>query len=244
MEDGDGRFYLAEQSEQWVAGFEHVFGDGVSGPLTALRAEVYRRDVENPRPRYESLFEAFERFPEGEPARVRVEPESAMAQGVELFLQGRVGNRLGWWVNYALARSEEKIAAEEVPRSIDQRHTVNVDLNYSLGRGWDANLAWRFHTGWPTTALIAAGTDGSATPVIGPRNGERLPNYHRLDARVSRKWPVRFGSLTVFGDVQNLYGKRNVAGFDLEVDDATGDVVLKKERWPGFFASVGFSLEF
>jgi outer membrane receptor for ferrienterochelin and colicin len=244
VEDGDSRFYPAEKSEQWVAGFEHVFGDGTSGPLTALRAEIYRRDVRNPRPRYESLFEAFERFPEGEPARVRVEPESAMAQGVELFLQGRVGNRLGWWVNYALARSEEKIAGEEVPRSIDQRHTVNVDLNYSLGRGWDANLAWRFHTGWPTTALIAAGTDGSATPVIGPRNGERLPNYHRLDARVSRKWPVRFGSLTVFGDVQNLYGKRNVAGFDLEVDDATGDVVLKKERWPGFFASVGFSLEF
>lgn len=244
VEDGDARFYPAEQSEQWVAGFEHVFGDGTSGPLTALRAEVYRRDVRNPRPRYESLFQAFERFPEGEPARVRVEPESAMAQGVELFFQGRVGNRLGWWVNYALARSEEKIAGEEVPRSIDQRHTLNLDLDYSLGRGWDANLAWRFHTGWPTTALIAAGTDGSATPVIGPRNAERLPNYHRLDARVSRKWPVRFGSLTVFGDVQNLYGKRNVAGFDLEVDDATGDVFLKKERWPGFFASVGFSLEF
>ncbi len=244
VEDGDSRFYPAEKSEQWVAGFEHVFGDGTSGPLTALRAEVYRRDVRNPRPRYESLFEAFERFPEGEPARIRVEPESAMAQGVELSFQGRVGNRLGWWVNYALARSEEKIAGEEVPRSIDQRHTVNVDLNYSLGRGWDANFAWRFHTGWPTTALIAAGTDGSATPLIGPRNGERLSNSHRLDARVSRKWPVRFGSLTVFGDVQNVYGKRNVAGFDLEVDDATGDVVLKKERWPGFFASVGFSLEF
>jgi outer membrane receptor for ferrienterochelin and colicin len=244
VEDGDGRFYPAEQSEQWVAGFEHVFGDGTSGPLTALRAEVYRRDVDNPRPRYESLFEAFERFPEGEPARVRVEPQSAFAQGVELFFQGRLGSRLGWWINYSLARSEEKIAGDEVPRSIDQRHSVNVDLNYSLGRGWDANLAWRFHTGWPTTGLSAAGTDGAVAAVIGPRNGERLPSYHRLDARLSRSWPIRFGSLTVFGDVQNLYGKRNVAGFDLEVDDATGAVVLKKERWPGFFASVGFSLEF
>ena len=244
VEDGDARFYRAEQSEQWVAGFEHVFGDGVSGPLTAARAEVYRREVRDPRPRYESLFEAFERFPEGEPARIRVEPQSGTAQGFELLLQGRAGPRLGWWINYALARSEERIAGEDVPRSIDQRHTVNVDFNYALGKGWDANLAWRFHTGWPTTALTTAEIDGVVETVLGPRNGERLPNYHRLDARVSRKWPTRSGSLTVFGDVQNVYGRRNVAGFNLEVDEATGAVIRKEERWPGFFATVGISLEF
>ena len=244
VEDGDARFYPAEESEQWVAGFEHVFGNGVSGAVTGLRAEVYRRSVENPRPRYESLFEAFERLPEAEPARVRVEPESGRAEGFELILQGHAGSRVDWWINYALARTEEKIEGEEVPRSIDQRHTVNVDVNYRLGRGWDANLAWRFHTGWPTTPLSTEEADGDSLPTVGPRNSARLPNYHRLDARVSRRWPIRFGTLTVFVDVQNLYGRRNVAGFDLELDDATGEVFLKTERWPGFFASVGFSLEF
>jgi hypothetical protein len=244
VEDGDARLYRAEESEQWVAGFEHVFGNGVSGPVTGLRAEVYRRSVKNPRPRYESLFEAFERLPEAEPARVRVEPESGRAEGFELFLQGHAGSRVDWWVNYALARTEERIAGVEVPRSIDQRHTVNVDVNYRLGRGWDANFAWRFHTGWPTTPLSTKEADADVLPTVGPRNSDRLSIYHRLDARISRRWPVRFGTLTVFGDVQNLYGRRNVAGFDLEFDDATGEVFLKKERWPGFFASVGFSLEF
>ena len=244
VEDGDARFYRAEKSEQWVAGFEHVFGNGVSGPVTGLRAEVYRRSVENPRPRYESLFEAFERLPEAEPARVRVEPESGRAEGFELFLRGRSGSRVDWWINYTLARTEEKIAGREVPRSIDQRHTVNVDVNYRLGRGWDANFAWRFHTGWPTTPLLEEDPEDGALPTVGLRNSARLSSYHRLDARVSRRWPIRFGTLTVFGDVQNLYGRRNVAGFDLEFDDATGEVFLKKERWPGFFASVGFSLEF
>jgi hypothetical protein len=243
VEDGDGRFYPAEESEQWVAGFEHVFGDGATGPLTALRAEIYRRRVDNPRPRYESLFQAFERLPEAEPARVRVDPESGRSEGVELFLHGRLGSRLGWWVNYALARTEETIAGDEVPRSIDQRHSVNADVNYRLGRGWDANVAWRFHTGWPTTPLAEAETEGVA-PTIGPRNSGRLSNYHRLDARVSRKWPIRSGTLTAFGDIQNVYGRRNVAGFDLEMDDETGEFFLKKERWPGFFASVGFTLEF
>ncbi|HEY6065409.1 MAG TPA: TonB-dependent receptor [Thermoanaerobaculia bacterium] len=242
VEDGDARFYPAEESEQWVAGFEHLFGGGTAGPIATFRAEVYRRSVRNPRPRYESLFEAFERLPEAEPARLRIEPENARAEGVELFLQGRGGSRLGWSLNYALARTEEKIAGTEVPRSIDQRHTVNVDLNYRLGRGWDANLAWRFHTGWPTTPLSTAA--GAAEPSLGPRNSDRLPSYHRLDARVSRRWPIGPGSLTVFGDVQNVYGRRNVAGYDLEVDGPNGGVFLKKEQWPGFYASVGFTLEF
>jgi len=244
VEDGDGRFYPAEKSAQWVAGFEHVFEDGTSGPLGALRVEVYRRHVANPRPRYESLFQAFERLPEAEPARVRIEPESGRAEGVEVFLQGRGGSRFGWWINYALARTDEKIAGVEVPRSVDQRHTVNVNVRYRLGRGWDTNLAWRFHTGWPTTPLSTSETGAASTVSLGPRNSDRLSNYHRLDARVSRTWAIRFGSLTVFGDVQNLYGRRNVAGFDLEFDDETGRAFLKRERWPGFFASAGFALEF
>ncbi len=241
VEDGDARFYPAEQSEQWVAGYEHVFG---AGPLTGMRLEVYRRHVDNPRPRFESLFEAFERLAEAEPARVRVEPENGRAEGLELFLQGHAGSRVGWWINYSLARTREKIAGREVPRSIDQRHTVNVDVNYRLGRGWDANLAWRFHTGWPTTPLSHEGGEGGALPTLGNRNSGRLPAYHRLDARVSRRWPIRFGALTVFGDVQNVYNRRNTAGSDLEIDDETGEIFLKKERWPGFFASVGVSLEF
>ena len=114
----------------------------------------------------------------------------------------------------------------------------NAD-DYRLGRGWDAKFAWRFHTGWPTTR--SRGEARGALPSLGNRtaSGSRVP---RLDARLSRRWPIRLGALTVFGDVQNLYNRRNVAGSDLEIDDESGEIFLKTERWPGFFASVGVSL--
>jgi hypothetical protein len=80
-------------------------------------------------------------------------------------------------------------------------------------------------------------------PVLGPLNSQRLPSFHRLDLRISRKWHLNRGRLTFFSDVQNLYNRRNVAGFDLEVDEEAGRIVRTEEDWPGFFASAGISWE-
>ena len=245
VEDGDSRLYPAERSEQWVGAFEHLFAEGAFHPLVALRAEIYRRTITDPRPRYENLFEPFEVLPEGSLDRFRIEPERSVAQGVELFLQGGNGPRLAWWVNYSLSRSEDEIdGVGRVPRQIDQRHTFNADLNYGLGRRWDLNLAWRYHTGWRVTPVQLETVEGEPVPVAGPLNSEQLPDYHRLDLRLSRRWPLKSGSLTAFVDVQNVYDRKNTAGFDLELDRDTGEIIRSSERWPGIFPSIGITWEF
>ncbi|HVE65381.1 MAG TPA: TonB-dependent receptor [Thermoanaerobaculia bacterium] len=244
VEDGDTRLYPAERSEDWVAGFEHLFAEGAPHPLVALRAEVYRRTVTDPRPRYENLYEPYEVLPESSLDRFRVEPDRGVAEGAELFLQGESGERLEWWLNYSLSRSEDEIDGERFPRQIDQRHTFNADVNYRLGRNWNVNLAWRFHTGWRVTPVVVEIAGGEPVPVAGRLNSEQLPDYHRLDLRLSRRWPSRSGSVTAFLDVQNLYDRKNVAGFDLELDGETGETVRSVERWPGLFPSVGITWEF
>jgi hypothetical protein len=244
VEDGDTRLYPAERSEHWVAAFEHLFAEGAAHPLVALRAEVYRRTITEPRPRYENLFEPFEVLPEGSLDRFRIEPDRSIAEGIELFLQGRNGKRFEWWVNYALSRSEDEIDGERLPRQIDQRHTFNADMNYRLGRGWDVNLAWRYHTGWRVTPVTVATVGGDPVPVAGRLNSEKLPDYHRLDLRLSRRWPSKSGSVTAFVDVQNVYDRKNTAGFDLEFDDDTGRIIRSIERWPGIFPSLGITWEF
>jgi outer membrane receptor protein involved in Fe transport len=249
VEDADTRFYPAERSDHWVAGFERLFAGTARHRVTALRAEVFRRRIEAPRPRYENLFEPFAPFPEGELDRFRFEPSEARAQGVEVFLRGRSGERTLWWINYSWAESQDVIAGRRVPRQVDQRHALNLDLDHRLGEHWHLNLAWRFHTGWPTTAVgVVASADEEGEeafrPVLGPLNRERLPDYHRLDLRLSREYRLRSGRLTVFADVQNLYDRRNVAGFDLELDEETGELRAERETWPGFFASAGLTWEF
>ena len=66
------------------------------------RSRPTARVVDDPRPRYESLFEPFEPFVEGEldrvPGRAR---ERRASDGVELFVHGRRGRGApSWWLNY------------------------------------------------------------------------------------------------------------------------------------------------
>ena len=61
------------------------------------------------------------------------------------------------------------------------------------------NLAWRYHTGWPTTEVTGAFEEDDEgeveiVPVFGPRNGRRVSDYHRLDLRASREWDKRRGT--------------------------------------------------
>jgi outer membrane receptor protein involved in Fe transport len=272
VEDGDLTIYPTERAEHWVLGVERRLSLATRFAPTALRLEAYRRTVANPRPRYESLFEPLESFPEGELDRYRFEPEESEAAGIELQVEGRAGERLGWWLNYAYARSEDRIDGEWIPRQIDQRHTFNLDLNRRIGRHWDLNLAWRYHTGRPTTRVFLdrvleepggeeegeepeepeePGEPGEPEPPevrlvprLGTINGARVAAYHRLDLRLSRGWTLPRGRLTFFADVQNLYDRRNVAGFDVEVDEESETIVATEEPWPGFFASAGLVWEF
>lgn len=244
VEDSDTRLHPAERAEHWVIGFEHVFDESRSGALEAARIELYRRRVSDPRPRYENRLEPFQPLPEGAFDRYRIDPDRAVARGIELFLRGRAASRIRWWVNYGYASTEDEISGEKVPRQIEQRSTVNVDINFDLGRRWSANLAWRFHSGWRITPVFFEEEDGELVPVAGRTNSDHLPDYHRLDLRLSRTWPIKAGSLTVFADVQNVYNRGNVAGYDLEIDEEARQLVAKPERWPGIFGSAGISLEF
>lgn len=229
VEDGETRFAPAERSEHRVIGYERILGQGF---LRALRIEGYQREIRNPRTRYENIFEPVNAFPEAEADRFHIAPESSRAEGVELMLRGA-----NWWISYARASTEDRIQGEEIRRQTDQPHTVNLYVDTRLGKNWSLSAAWRYHTGWPTTRVFSI--DGE--PALGKLNGERLPSYHRMDLRASRDWQLRSGRLTFFVDLQNLYNRKNLAGFDLEVDE--DGIALEPETWPGFFPSIGITWE-
>ncbi|MDX1503433.1 MAG: TonB-dependent receptor, partial [Thermoanaerobaculia bacterium] len=247
--EGETRLGGVERAEHRCVGLENLFqGRGPARDLVT-RIELYRREVSNPLARYENLYEPINTFPEVEPDRVRVAPDSSVAEGIELLLRGRLGQRTGWWINYALSSTEDVIAGERFPRQFDQTHAVNLDLDLRLSPRWSVNLAWRYHTGWPTTPLTVerrTGDDGSVetVPVLGRRFSDRLPDYHRLDLRASRRWAWRSTRLRLFLDVQNVYDRANLAGFDYEIDDETGTLIDNRESWPGFLPSLGVEIEF
>lgn len=272
VQDGETRLGSSEQTEQSVAGFEHSFSIGERKTPLLLRFEAYHRQVDNPRPRFENLFEAVSEFTEIEADRFRLAPESSEAYGLEVLLKGKAGSRVNWWASYAYARTTDRIEGRDVPRRIDQPHTFNFDVNYRLGEHWNLNMAWRYHTGWPITGVTGRLADidmddgdeddegdgegefegdeeREVVAVFGPINGERLPSYHRLDLRASREWQLRRGTLGFFLEVQNVYDRGNVSGFEFdfefaEIQEGEFEFQEVEEIWGGILPSFGITWEF
>ena len=207
VEDGVTRFLPQQRAEHLSVQFDRLWKGG-----TSLGLAVYTKEMTGVRPRYENLFNAMALFPEIEADRVLVTPSRARARGLEATLSRDRGRAFGWWAGYALARAEDEIDGRMVPRSRDQRHTFNAVVRRRFGARWDVSLAGQYHSGWPTTAVMAESVvnpDGSTAirALLGPRNAERLPPFHRLDLQVRRRFSIGRGTLSAFFEITNLYGR-------------------------------------
>lgn len=240
IEDGETLLALAERSEQWSAGYERTFERGPL-PIDSLHIEYFRKDVDNPRARYENLLEPVNRFHEVEPDRVRIEPDGHRAEGIELLARGRRGD-LGWQFGYTWSESADRFGTETVPSRFDQPHAATFTLDYAFREGWRADLAAIYHSGWPTTPITTP-DEGGESPrlVFGPLNSERMPDYHRIDVRINRSWQLRMGTIHAFVEARNVLDRQNVAGYDVAID--SGELVVEAEHWPGIVPVVGFVWE-
>ncbi|HET9481440.1 MAG TPA: TonB-dependent receptor, partial [Candidatus Polarisedimenticolia bacterium] len=142
VEDGVSRFFPAQRAEHRLLSWEHRFEGGVE-----LRADAYWKTVSRPGPRFENLFNPIELFPDGESDRIRLEPRSATARGIEIFARRDPRTGLAWWASYALARAEDRIGGRSEPRNWDQRHAVAAGIGYRVEPGWRIDVAGTWHSG-------------------------------------------------------------------------------------------------
>ncbi len=243
VEDGETAIARAERAEHRALGFEHRQENGAS-----WRVDLYERRLTRSRVRYENLFDPAVLFPELAGDRVRLAPDRGGAAGIELLYRSPDRLPFRWSASYTLSSVADQVDGRQVPRAVDQPQAFHLDLGYRLRDGWSVDAAFLYHTGWPTTALdagLAPQPDGTLAlaPVLGPVRGERLPDYHRLDVRVSRSWDLPRGVLTALLDLQNVYDRHNVRGFeDLTLALGAGGEPLARSRavsWGGFLPTFG-----
>lgn len=126
---------------------------------------------------------------------------------------------------------------EGAPRTVtfspiwDRRVDVDVVLQYRLPARLEAGARWNYGSGTPFTRPVAQvvgfetdiANGGYRIPrpegeapdvplyvVLGDRNRERYPAYHRLDVTLRRPYTRRWGTFTPYLQVLNVYNKRNV----------------------------------
>jgi outer membrane receptor protein involved in Fe transport len=214
VEDGVLEFAPAQSAAHSIVSFEHRF----PGDLT-LRAEAFRKWTHSARPRYENLFDSRVLLPELRPDRVRIAPDRAEAEGLEVLVSGV--RPFDWWASYAWSQAEDVIDGSRVPRSWDQRFAISGGMRVTAGQ-WSLSTALALHDGWPTTALALVGGVAAA----GSRNADRLGDVRRVDFTAARVFDVGYGSLRFFAELTNATDRRNPCCVRYRVDGG----VLEREE--------------
>ncbi len=154
---------------------------------------------------------------------------SGRAFGLELLARRNAG-RLTGWISYTLGRSELRFAPPATasasgggindgawyPSPFDKTHNLAVVAMRPLGAKWTIGSTFLLASGLPTTFPTARYTiDGLLVTEYGPRNGGRLPLYHRLDLSATRRFThgeLQFGVLNAYNrfNAQSLTFRQQV----------------------------------
>ncbi|MQA90505.1 MAG: TonB-dependent receptor plug domain-containing protein [Gemmatimonas sp.] len=130
------------------------------------------------------------------------------------------------------------------PPIYDRRINFDAVAQYTTASDFEIGIRWNFGSGLPFTRPVAqhfswwhdpvrgvagpvAGVDEDdeddevdlpVTVVLGPRNAERYPSYHRLDLTVRRSFQRSWGSFVPYLQILNVYNRRNVLFYFYDYD--------------------------
>lgn len=246
IEDGLTNFWPAQRGDHIIAGIQRLFGAKLSA-----RLEVFQKTLSTVRPRFENLYDPLGLMPELQADRVRLDPTSAKARGIEVSAEWTSGD-WDWWAAYTWSEVTDRINGHDERRSWDQRHTLVAGVDWHTDK-WSFSAAANVHSGWPTTNLflLEDGLDDDGEPayvaVPGRRNVLDFPTYASVDIRVSRRFDVPRGSLLVFFEVANTFNRDNICCIDYDLDeDSDGNTMLEYsyDYWLPLLPAIGVLWEF
>ncbi len=214
VEDGIQTVARAEQSTHYILGCEYSLNSFL------IRLEGYNKNFDN-------LVGRLREF--GRQTQIFTSPESAEAKGFDIFATQAVSSRFTWGLGYAFGIAEETSENITIFRQYDRRHSLFLSSSHQITSTWHLYLSWRFHTGDPSTPLIHEfADDGTAcNRQFGETHSERLPAYHSLDFRITKRSPYKRWSLTWYFQILNLYNHTNVDqyAFSEVLDEETGAII-------------------
>lgn len=202
------------RSLQYVVGFEYAFSDYLKSDV-----EGYYKTMKN-LPTVNN-----KKYLEGDPNLIMGTGE---AYGLETNLNFTY-HRLMLNTAYTLSWAFKEVNGERYSPRYDSRHSVDVNLDYNLGAGWQFSAIWTYHSGQPFTQLVGYYNKfyvsdlendwfnvGSYLPyvILSGRNLSRLPSYHRLDVSLSKTFDLGFLKMKLDVSAINVYNRANLFYFE------------------------------
>ena len=241
-----------------LEGYYKDFRDLVVGRLETEAERLARTS------RYEFPGELAPSVPaEPEITSAAVNASSGRAWGVDFYVTRRPVSpttRLSGWLSWAWGHADRDAYGRRYPFDYDRRHAVNLVGTWRLGRKLDLGVTARWASGFPYTparGVRAVGVEDPLDPSEPPRlvpdrdddgnlvwavdpggvsnlNAARLPDFARVDVRLSFRPKGPAGRWLFYVEVINVLDRQNAASLDYDIRfDAEGDPFIASTRREG-----------
>ena len=175
---------------------------------------------------------------------------NAWARGFELMTKWST-TRFSGWIGYTFLKSERVAPGINEGRPFlspyDHTHDISVFADYRLTPRVSFSGNWVYYTGSPVTMPVGRyEMGGEIVPLYSERNGERMPDYHRMDFSCilhSKKGRGKGGEW-IFS-LYNVYGRKNTWAINF-VNDEESRYRIRAEKTYLFSVvpSISYSFKF
>ena len=171
------------------------------------------------------------------------------AYGLEFLLKKTVGKFTGW-MSYTLLKSERKF--EKISNNNwfsarqDRTHDFALVASYKLTPKIIFSGTWVYYTGDAATFPVGKyEVDGNILNLYTERNGDRIPNYHRLDFGLTY---ILKDSKKFYNDINisvyNVYNRKNVYSLTFQENEITGKSEVERLALFGIVPSITWNFRF
>ncbi|WP_459722771.1 TonB-dependent receptor [Sideroxyarcus sp. TK5] len=159
---------------------------------------------------------------------------SGKAYGLEFLLKKEETDKLSGWFVLNLAKSQRRndVTGEAFRFEYDEPVNTTLVGRYKLDEDWSFGLKWNYHSGSPYTPVIGTSgnyPDGRFIPRYAGINSGTLPVYHKLDLRADRYMVMDRWKLNAYFELNNVYRRKNIAGYTYNADYSTREEVYTFE---------------
>ena len=173
------------------------------------------------------------------------------AKGIDIKIEKRSGRVTGH-IAYSLGWTDRTFADKNngrtFPARFDNRHTVNILLNWNISRKVQFNAAWTGHSGNRFTLLQQVwespnfdnGHFRDEIPLKTGINNYQLPFYHRLDISFTVRNSRGFWNFSLY----NAYCHMNTIAIQRSYNYRYGKPVFKKFKLLPIIPSISYTWQF
>ena len=249
--------YLSLPTDQWVPvtrGFKPQNADKISlGVYWQSDNKVFAASVEGYHKIMRNLIDYREEY--------YLQPPTAMwnaqlcsgkgtSKGIDFKFE-KVYGKLTGHISYSLAWSDrtfpDKNGGETFPARFDNRHTINILLNWNISDKVSVNAAWTGHSGnrftllpqvWDSPDFGNSYTDDES-PLKTRINNYQLPFYHRLDLSCTVRNKRGYWTFSLF----NAYCHMNTVAIRRTYTNSNRPVFQKVKLLP-IIPSISYTWQF